>query len=191
VNAELAWLEFHHGPGFGDHGSRVAQLAVAAAGFLSLERHEVERLWFSSLIHDLGKTDVDPGILDKRDPLTDLEVAEVQRHPQTGHDFISGLVHPAVAEAVLCHHERWDGGGYPNGVRGKSIPLLSRLIFVADAYDVMTTGRRYKPGLDIKAAGEELLRWSGRQFDPQVVDALASVDHRLLLSSHEPSGHQH
>ena len=100
VNAELAWLEFHHGPGFGDHGSRVAQLAVAAAGFLSLERHEVERLWFSSLIHDLGKTDVDPGILDKRDPLTDLEVAEVQRHPQTGHDFISGLVHPAVADYV-------------------------------------------------------------------------------------------
>jgi HD-GYP domain-containing protein (c-di-GMP phosphodiesterase class II) len=187
----LARLELHHGPGFGDHGSRVAELAVAIAAFMGLERREIERLWFSSLIHDLGKTEIDPAILAKTASLSAAETAEIQRHPQVGHDHITDMVHPSVAEAVLCHHERWDGGGYPNGVRGTAIPLLSRIIFVADAYDVMTTGRDYRSGRDIAAAGAELHRWSGHQFDPKVVDAFASVDRRLLAPRFAASGHGH
>jgi HD-GYP domain-containing protein (c-di-GMP phosphodiesterase class II) len=191
MDPELARLALHHGPGFGDHGSRVAQLAVATAEYLGLESHEIKRLWFGSLVHDLGKTDVDPSILAKTSALTDDEAEEIRRHPRTGYDSISDHVHPSIAEAVLCHHERWDGGGYPNGVKGRSIPLLSRIIFVVDAYDVMTTGRDYRPGLGISAAGEELLKWSGRQFDPMVVDAFASVDCGLLGPRYGTNGHHH
>lgn len=180
MDPELAKLTRQHGPGFGDHGSRVAELAVATAQILGLGGREVDRLWFSSLLHDLGKTDLDPSILSKMTALNDEEVAAVQQHPQVGHDRISDMVHDSVAEAVLCHHERWDGSGYPSGVRGQYIPLLSRIIYVADAYDVMTTGRDYRTGLGIGEAGEELMRCAGRQFDPEVVDAFASVDRRIL-----------
>lgn len=191
MDPTLAQLEHQHGPGFGDHGSRVAALAVATAEFLGMERHEIERLWFSSLIHDLGKTEIDPEILGKSTTLTLEENSEIQRHPQIGHDHVSPHVHPAVAEAVLCHHERWDGSGYPNGARGRAIPLLSRIIFVVDAYDVMTTGRDYQPGLGTRAAGEELSRWAGRQFDPKVIDAFASVDRGLLAPRVPKSAHHH
>ena len=191
MDPELARLAMHHGPGFGDHGSRVAELAVATATRLGMKRRDVERLWFSSLIHDLGKTEIDPAILAKTTPLTESELAEVRSHPQIGHDSISEMVDPTVAEAVLCHHERWDGSGYPNGIGGRSIPLLSRIIFVVDAYDVMTTGRNYRPGLGITEAGEELTRWSSRQFDPNIVDAFASADRKMLAPRWARSGHAH
>jgi len=191
MDPELARLALHHGPGFGDHGSRVAQLAVATAEYLGLERHEMKRLWFGSLIHDLGKTDVDQSILAKTTALTDDEAEEIRRHPQIGYDSLSDLVHPSIAEAVLCHHERWDGSGYPTGVKGRSIPLMSRIIFVVDAYDVMTTGRDYRAGLGIRAAGDELLKWSGRQFDPMVVDAFASVSRPQLAPRYAGNGHHH
>jgi len=191
VDPELAKLAQQHGPGFGDHGSRVAILSVATARFLGLNERQIDHLWFSSLIHDLGKTQLDPTILTKPTRLTHEETAAVQEHPQVGHDRIAHMVHPAVADAVLCHHERWDGSGYPHGVRGKSIPLFSRIIYVADAYDVMTTGRDYRPGLGIRDAGAELSTWSGRQFDPEIVNAFASIDRDLLSPRWDGTEHHH
>lgn len=176
----LTQLQFHHGPGFGDHGTRVAELSAGVARFLGLKSHEAERLGFAALVHDLGKIDIEPSVLEKLTPLTDNETWAVHQHPQIGHHRIVELVHPAVSEAVLCHHECWDGSGYPGGLRGNEVPLLARIIFVADAYDVMTVGRSYRPPMTISRAGEELTRGAGRQFDPTVVDAFASLDRRLL-----------
>jgi HD-GYP domain-containing protein (c-di-GMP phosphodiesterase class II) len=131
-------------------------------------------------VHDVGKTSVDPVLLEKATRLTDDESAIIRRHPQTGHDELVGVAHPTVADAVLSHHERWDGRGFPNGIKKTEIPLYAIIIFVADAYDVMTTGRSYRTPMTMVQAGEELARLSGQQFDPKVVDAFASVERRLL-----------
>ena len=178
----LARLELHHGPGFGDHGSRVALLSVAAARHLGLRTHEINRLQFAALVHDVGKVEVDAAILEKTTALTADEEHMIRQHPKMGADRLGDVAHPTVVEAVLCHHERWDGGGFPLGLRRKEIPLYARIIFVADAYDVMTTGRSYRPQMTMEQAGAELLRMANRQFDPKVVDAFAFIDRSLLAS---------
>jgi HD-GYP domain-containing protein (c-di-GMP phosphodiesterase class II) len=176
----LSRLELHHGPGFGDHGTRVAGLSHAMADKIGLRRRDADRLLLAGLLHDLGKTGVDPDVLDRAAPLSDEETAEVQRHPELGYRHLTDLVHPAIAEAVLCHHERWDGEGYPSGIRGNDIPVMARIILAADAFDVMTSGRGYASRLTVAEAWYQMRRESGRQFDPAVIDALACVDERLL-----------
>jgi HD-GYP domain-containing protein (c-di-GMP phosphodiesterase class II) len=183
-------LDFHHGPGFGDHGSRVAMLATALGRQLRLSEKEVDLLRFAAFVHDIGKTQVDPAILAKESALADIELAEVRQHPQVGHDQLTEIVHPSVAEAVLCHHERWDGTGYPSGLRENNIPLFSRIIFVADAFDVMTSGREYRSRLTAQQAGKELVLSGARQFDRRVVDAFASLD-RGVLDFHAGIGATH
>jgi HD-GYP domain-containing protein (c-di-GMP phosphodiesterase class II) len=178
----LARLELHHGPGFGDHGSRVAVLARATAHHLGLNSQETSRLRLAALVHDVGKTEIDPTILEKRAELTDDESATIRRHPSTGHDQLVDVVHSSVADAVLCHHERWDGAGFPNGLTRSEIPLFARIVFVADAYDVMTTGRSYRLKMSAADAGEELGRLAGSQFDPRIVDAFASLRRELLAA---------
>jgi HD-GYP domain-containing protein (c-di-GMP phosphodiesterase class II) len=180
--AELSrfFLELHHGPGFDDHGSRVATLSVATGRALGLDDGEVARLRLAALLHDLGKAEIDHALLGKAGPLTDAELIEIRRHPEIGYHRLGEVVHESVREAVLCHHEWFNGEGYPTRLRGRAIPLFSRIIFVADAYEVMTTGGAYKPRLDIPAAAEELRRGVGIQFDPEIVDAFASLDRSLL-----------
>lgn len=174
------FLELHHGPGFGDHGSRVATLAVATGRALGLGDLDVARLRLAGLLHDLGKVDIDHDLLGKAGPLDEIELAEIRRHPEIGYHRLGDVVHDAVREAVLCHHEWYNGAGYPTKLRGSDIPLYSRIIFVADAYEVMTTGRDYSTRLNLAEAGEELRRGAGIQFDPKVVDAFASLDRSLL-----------
>lgn len=176
----LARLDLHHGPGFGDHGSRVSVLSLAVGRILGLRESQRKRLWLAALVHDVGKTRVDPTVLDKRSALGPDELEEVRRHPDLGYRDLVDSVHKEVAEAVLCHHERWDGGGYPSGMRRKQIPLFARIIFVADAFDVMTSPRSYRVRMNVSDAGEELSRSAGRQFDPAIVDAFASLDSELL-----------
>lgn len=176
----LARLDLHHGPGFGDHGSRVAMLSLAVGQNLGLRESQSKRLWLAALVHDVGKTQVDRTILDKGSALGPEEVAEVRRHPDLGYRDLVDSVHSDVAEAVLCHHERWDGAGYPSGVSKKQIPLFARIIFVADAFDVMTSPRSYRTLMKASDAGEELSGSAGRQFDPAVVDAFASLDSEVL-----------
>ncbi len=182
MERELARLELHHGPGFGDHGSRVALLSVAVAHHLGLKSHEINRLRFAALVHDVGKIEVDTAILEKPTALTAHEEELLRQHPKVGADRLGDVAHPTVIEAVLCHHERWDGAGFPLGLRRTEIPLYARVIFVADAYDVMTTGRSYRPQMTMEQAGAELVRMANRQFDPKVVDAFAFLDRRLLAA---------
>lgn len=148
------------------------------------------------MIHDLGKTSIEHEVLGRTGPLNQTESTDVREHSQIGHDQLKGLVHRAISESVLCHHENWDGSGYPLGLRGNEIPLMARIIFVADSYDVMTVGRSYRPALSIVQAGERLSAAAGNQFDPEVVDAFASVDSRLLRPvysarpiEHNPGNH--
>lgn len=180
MDATGSQVNFYHGPGFDDHGSRVADLAVAAGRVIGLKSHEMSRLYLAALIHDVGKADISPTTLQKPSPLSAVEQNDVRQHCQIGHDQLNGLVHPSISESVLCHHENWDGSGYPLGIAGTGIPLLARIIFVADSFDVMTVGRPYQPPLGIIDAGECLTAASGQQFDPAVVDAFASIDRRLL-----------
>lgn len=141
------------------------------------------------MVHDIGKTEIDPDILEKTTQLTEAELTMLREHPGSGHDQLVDVVHPSVAEAVLCHHERWDGAGYPNGLRGTEIPLYARIIFVADVYDVMTTGRSYRTALSIAKTGDLLDKHAGSQLDPEIVDAFSSIDRSLLApqSGDKPS----
>lgn len=181
MEQKLARLELHHGPGFGDHGSRVAVLCHALAGYLGLIQRETDRLVMAAFIHDIGKTGIDPSILEKSSDLTAEEMELVRQHPEVGYKQLLEVTHPSVAEAVLCHHERWDGNGFPNGLKAGEIPRYARIIFLADAYDVMTTGRTYRPRMTQTQAGQELTRLAEKQFDPRLVDAFASLSHELLM----------
>ena len=128
----------------GRHSYVVAQLSARVAGLLGLDAEEVELVRLAGSLHDLGKLAIPEEILRKPGPLTDPERLVLQRHPEIGHRMLESLGVDPVAEWVLHHHERWDGDGYPDGRFGEEIPIGARIIFVADAYDAMTSDRVYR-----------------------------------------------
>ena len=157
----------------GSHSTRVAELSAWIAHRLGLDREHIELTRLAGSLHDLGKLAIPEEILRKPGPLTDPERLVLQRHPEIGHRMLESLGVDPVAEWVLHHHERWDGTGYPERLRGDEIPLGARIIFVADAYDAMTSDRAYRGRLTPREAIEELERCSGTQFDPEIVAAFA------------------
>ena len=158
----------------GSHSQRVAELAARTARRLGLPDEEVELTRLAASLHDLGKLAIPEEILRKPGPLTEPERMVLERHPQIGFRMLESLGVDPVADWVLHHHERWDGSGYPDGLPGESIPLGARIIFVADAYDAMTSERVYRSRMPSAQAIVELERCSGSQFDPGIVAALAS-----------------
>jgi diguanylate cyclase (GGDEF)-like protein len=157
----------------GSHSERVGELAARIAVRMDADPAQVELIRLAGSLHDLGKLAIPEEILRKPAPLTEAERLVLERHPQIGFRMLESLGVDPVAEWVLHHHERWDGAGYPDGVYGDQIPLGARIIFVADAYDAMTTDRVYRPRLSEQDALEELQRCAGTQFDPEVVGAFA------------------
>ena len=157
----------------GSHSQRVAELAARMARRLELPDEEVELTRLAASLHDLGKLAIPEEILRKPGPLTEPERMVLERHPQIGFRMLESLGVDPVAEWVLHHHERWDGSGYPDGLPGERIPLGARIIFVADAYDAMTSERVYRRRVLPEQAVAELQRCAGTQFDPEIVDALA------------------
>lgn len=154
------------------HQRQVAQIATAIAREMNLPEMTIEGVHFGSLIHDLGKISIPAEILTRPRRLSTLEMQMMQTHPQAGYDIIIGIDFPwPVAEMVLQHHERMDGSGYPNGLKGDDIPLESRILAVADVVDAMTSHRPYRAGLGIDKALEEIERNRGTYYDPLVVDA--------------------
>ncbi len=161
----------------GEHSKGVVALALLVGRELDLDATEERRLEFGALLHDVGKIRVPDEILNKPGPLTDAEWAIVRRHPEDGQrmlDRVGGAL-SEVGEIVRSHHERWDGGGYPDGLVGTDIPLGSRVISVCDAFSAMTTTRSYRPARPLDEALAELRACSGTQFDPRVVSALERV----------------
>ncbi|MDQ3778542.1 MAG: diguanylate cyclase, partial [Actinomycetota bacterium] len=150
----------------GSHSSRVADLAAWIAERLGLDPEQVELTRLAGSLHDLGKLAIPEEILRKRGPLTESERLLLERHTQIGHRMLDSLGVEPVADWVLHHHERWDGMGYPDQLSGDDIPLGARIIFVADAYDAMTSSRAYRGRLTPRAAVDELRRGAGSQFDP-------------------------
>jgi diguanylate cyclase (GGDEF)-like protein/putative nucleotidyltransferase with HDIG domain len=157
----------------GSHSQRVADLAARTARRLGLPEEEVELTRLAASLHDLGKLAIPEEILRKPGPLTDPERMVLERHPQIGFRMLESLGVDPVADWVLHHHERWDGSGYPDGLPGDAIPLGARIIFVADAYDAMTSERVYRRRVAPEQAIAELRRCAGSQFDPGIVNALA------------------
>ena len=162
------------------HSQRVQRIAVALGEELGLERERLDILRFAGLFHDIGKIGVPDAILTKPARLTELEYEIVKRHPEDGARIVGRLhrLHPAVP-AVLHHHERWDGKGYPDGLSAERIPLEAAIVGLADAVDAMTTDRPYSAARTLDDATEEVLRNRGTQFAPAVVDAYVALVERM------------
>jgi HD-GYP domain-containing protein (c-di-GMP phosphodiesterase class II) len=161
------------------HVHRVADLAVNLGLGLNLGTDDLDRLALAGVLHDVGKIHLDPGILGKPGPLDEGERELMRRHPELGFAMTRNRMDPKVAEAILYHHERYDGLGYPFGLSRDAIPILSRIVLVADAFDAMTSVRAYQPALPVEYAIGEIQANAGTQFDPFVVEVfleLAAVD---------------
>jgi diguanylate cyclase (GGDEF)-like protein/putative nucleotidyltransferase with HDIG domain len=156
----------------GSHSYMVGELSARVAKRMGLETEQVELARLAGSLHDLGKLAIPEEILRKPGPLNEAERLVLERHPQIGFRMLDSLGVEPVASWVLHHHERWDGDGYPDRLGGDAIPLGSRILFVADAYDAMTTDRVYRSKLSHDRAISELERCAGTQFDPEVVAAL-------------------
>jgi putative nucleotidyltransferase with HDIG domain len=157
------------------HCQTVSQLCAAIAAELGFDGDGLARMRLAGLLHDVGKIGVPDAILNKPSALTAAEYDVMKRHSLLGFDIVQAADMPLEAAWVRHHHERFDGGGYPDGLAGDAIPLESRIILVADAFEAMTSDRPYRkaPGLEFALA--ELHRHEGTQFDPAVVAALCRV----------------
>jgi len=159
-------------PSTRDSVDSVNAYAQTIARELEWEAAKCEILEFAALLHDFGKIQIPSSILTKRGPLTEKEWEEMRRHPEYGAHMIRDIPHLAPAvPMILHHHENWDGSGYPDGLRGKEIPEEARLIAVANAFDTMTSDQPYRTALAANDAFNEIVKHSGSQFDPGMVEA--------------------
>ncbi|MFJ9891906.1 HD-GYP domain-containing protein [Streptomyces sp. NPDC091280] len=155
------------------HSERVGQASMMIARELGMDDARVEVLRFAGILHDVGKLGVPTRLLRKDGPLTPEERRVIELHPEYGHEIVRGIAFLGEARAaVLHHHERLDGSGYPYGLLGGQIPESARVVAVADAFDAMTSTRSYRRARPVPAALAELERCAGAQFDPRMVDAL-------------------
>jgi len=162
------------------HLESTAHLSLELANALDLDPQQKEEIWYAGSVHDLGKSGINPLILAKADKLSDIEFTEIQDHTVFGHKLFAGIdgeIYKTCAEVALSHHERWDGTGYPSGIRGDQIPLAARIVAIADVYDCIVSGRPYQPPQSAEAAIAEIVRCSGTQFDPDLVKVFSETVH--------------
>ncbi len=160
----------------GEHSRSVVDLSVRVARELRLGARDVEQVEQVALLHDVGKVAVPDAVLQKRGALTEPEFEQVRRHPVVGARIVSSVAELAhLAPAIRSGHERWDGHGYPDGLSGEEIPVLSRITFVCDAYDAMVSDRPYRAALGPNTAVGEVRRNAGSQFCPHAAGALLRV----------------
>ncbi len=158
------------------HAGRVADLAVAMAEELGMAEDKQEFLKYAGILHDVGKIGVDEGILNKRVPLLNSEWAAIREHPVIGETIIKKINFLFdISTVVRHHHERYDGQGYPDGLKGEAIPLEARIIAIADTYDAITSDRSYRKGRTPREAVQELRRIAGTQLDPELVNVFIKI----------------
>ncbi|MDQ4065340.1 MAG: HD-GYP domain-containing protein [Actinomycetota bacterium] len=173
------------------HSCRVSDYAADLGRVMGCTRPEITFMRQAGLVHDIGKIGIPDNVLKKNGKLTDEELYLIRLHPILGASILShfdGM--EQLIPVVMHHHERWDGSGYPTGLKQIDIPREARMIFVADAFDAMTTDRPYGEVLSTEQALAELRRCSGEQFDPALVDAMHDAYHAGLLEASSHRTHE-
>lgn len=161
------------------HSIRVARYATFIAKELDMDKSDVEDIWVAGVLHDIGKIGISDNILNKKDQLTNEEYQLIKQHPTIAYKIISNIgLDQGIMKAVKHHHERYDGSGYPDGLDGQNIDMLSSIISVADAFDAITSERSYKQSKSLKEGIEELNQYKGTQFNPRVVDVFSKAYYR-------------
>ncbi len=162
------------------HSDRVTEIAVIMAGRAGLSARQVEQIRLAGTVHDIGKIGVPEAILLKPGRLTEDEYGLVKLHPDRAERILEPIIRDRrVLAVVRHHHERFDGRGYPDGLRGEEIPLGARILAVADTYDAMTSDRPYRDGLTVEQARSQLLANRGSQFDPALIELFTEVENDL------------
>jgi hypothetical protein len=163
------------------HSRRVVSYCLEVGRAAGCSADELRQIARGAYVHDIGKIAIPDAILRKRGKLTTEEFEVMETHTWIGYNMMSEAPPLAeVADMILAHHERWDGSGYPRGLRGESIPVEARVFAIADTLDAMTTDRPYRKALPLSVAWAEINRESGRQFDPEIVEAFLSIPERVM-----------
>lgn len=175
INAIISTLH-EKNPREEQHSKRVSDICRQIGKRIGMSAIEVSRFKLVGLLHDIGKIAIDEHILNKEGKLTDYEMEEIRRHPDIGYRILSSSYEMQdLAESILAHHERWDGKGYPKGLAGEQIPLVSRIISLADSFDAMTSERPYRSGMSVAEAVAEIRHCAGTQFDPELAMVFADM----------------
>ncbi|MBO8125815.1 MAG: HD-GYP domain-containing protein [Firmicutes bacterium] len=159
------------------HSERVAYNAQLVGKAYGLDQGELDALYWAGILHDLGKISTPDSILLKQGKLTEQEYAVIKEHPKVGADLLSSISwdFEPIVEGVLTHHERWDGGGYPRGLRGEEIPVFGRILAVVDVFEALTSKRPYREPFSGEVALEYLVKNRGSQFDPKMVEIFVEL----------------
>ena len=159
-----------------EHSKRLEALSIKLGKSINLSESILNDLVVFAALHDIGKIAIPEAILLKKDKLTEKEWEIIKRHSEIGYNIARSspqLLH--IAEYILSHHEQWDGCGYPQGLKGERIPMLSRIVLIVDSYDVMTNGRPYESALSKSAAMKELINCAGTKYDPAFVKIFKKI----------------
>lgn len=176
--------EYTHG-----HSMRVTLYSLALAKTLDLSDENLEEIETTGLLHDIGKIAIPDRILLKPGKLTDEEFAVIKKHPELGKKLVDSIQKLNVVSTWLkSHHERYDGRGYPDGLKGEEIPISSRIIAIADTYDAMTSTRSYRQALSHEEAIAEIQRCSGSQFDPKLTELFIGISQEIARIKQDPEG---
>ncbi len=160
----------------GEHSAQVAKWASTTARRLKMSDDEVKNIYWASILHDIGKIGISDRILRKRETLSADDWVLIKMHPTIGSNIVSSIdSYPHLAPTISAHQEKYDGTGYPRGLKGKDIPLGARILGIADAYQAMTEDRYYRQAFTHEEALAELEKVRGTQFDPEVLDVFLNV----------------
>lgn len=166
----------------GGHTKRVMELSASIGRFMNLPKEEIERLSLAAILHDIGKIGIRDSVLNKTSELDDTEFEIMKMHPIFGDEILNRVdqLHN-ITPGIRSHHERFDGTGYPDGLKGEEIDIIARIIAVADTFDAMTTDRPYRKGIDKEVAIKELNKYSGIQHDSEVVEAFTKLFYKTNI----------
>jgi putative nucleotidyltransferase with HDIG domain len=158
------------------HSKKVNTYAVALAEAIGLSPDEVSKVSTAALLHDIGKIGTPDKVLNKKGKLNEEDWEAIKAHPRLGANIVGNIPNlvPCIS-SILHHHERWDGAGYPEGLKGEEIPLEARILAIADSFEAMTSARPYRPALSLEEVVKELRQGAGVQFDPKLVKAFIGI----------------